>query len=484
MTDAVPENDRRAPYIATAGQTVFDIDFPIDAADEIVVYQEGDLLDPTDYTVDIDAMTVTLDTGASLNDVVVIEGTTKSKIATEFPRGGGLNSAEVNKLARRFIWMIQEIIRNQGRVVSANPAESDAVSLIMPLLSANGGKILGVSDAGDAIVMRAFADFAAAFDLVETDPAANDFMIREGDYFVNKTVAQIRALLTVPDLPADLEALKTLYGLGDIVQSNIAQFMAAGTAPVIVHFTDKVLNGLTLSNGADATNDVNIASGSCVSDDGTTIMRLSSAVTKQLDAAWAVGTNQGGRDTGSISDATWHVWLINRPDTGVTDVLLSTSATAPTLPANYTKKKCIGSIVRASAAIRSFKQTGNRFTYDTPILTLDAQNPGTSAVTRTLDVPTGVVLLADISVGFHAGSTAGAAFVSSLDSVDSAVQNPLTASLTLPMDVSTTAGASSWDFTRKYVKTDTSAQVRSRVSTSGANDRIGIVTYGWIDPRI
>ena len=38
-------------------------------------------------------------------------------------------------------------------------------------------------------------------------------------------------------------------------------------------------------------------------------------VVKRLDAAWAVGTNQGGLDTGAEGVSTWyHLWLIKRTD--------------------------------------------------------------------------------------------------------------------------------------------------------------------------
>ncbi|MBX5143217.1 hypothetical protein HJB79_31405 [Rhizobium lentis] len=123
------------------------------------------------------------------------------------------------------------------------------------------------------------------------------------------------------------------------------------------------LYGLTLSNnGSDATNDIDIAVGSAASD-GTTayLMTLASALTKRLDAAWAVGTGNGGLDTGAIADTTYHVWLIQRSDTGVVDALFSTSATSPTMPTNYDRKRRIGSIIRESAAIVAFRQTGDLF---------------------------------------------------------------------------------------------------------------------------
>jgi len=84
------------------------------------------------------------------------------------------------------------------------------------------------------------------------------------------------------------------------------------------------LFGLTLSNnGSDATNDIDIAIGSCVSDDGSGAIARVASLTKRADAAWAVGTNQGGLDIGTLANGTLHVFVIKRADTGVVDALFS-----------------------------------------------------------------------------------------------------------------------------------------------------------------
>jgi len=108
--------------------------------------------------------------------------------------------------------------------------------------------------------------------------------------------------------------------------------------------------GLGLTTAADAANDITVATGAAASD--TTnydLMQLTSAITKQIDAAWAVGNNAGGLDTGSVGNNTYYIWLIRRPDTGVVDALYSLSSTAPTMPANYTQKRLIGQVTRTSA---------------------------------------------------------------------------------------------------------------------------------------
>lgn len=247
---------------------------------------------------------------------------------------------------------------------------------------------------------------------------------------------------------------------------------------------NRVLNGMTLSNNvADATNDIDISAGSCVSDDGTAVMTLTSSITKQTDVVWTVGSGNGGLDTGVVGNNTYHVWVINRPDTNVTDVLFSLSATAPTMPTNYTLKKCIGSVIRSGGAVLAFTQILNEFYLSTPII-VQATNPGTAAVTRATGVPTGVKFLALLQALAYSGTGNPMAYVSSLDSADLAPQVVATASLTGQATVAANSAATNWNASFCRVITDTSAQVRTRLSVSGVADRIGLITLGWVDPRL
>lgn len=110
--------------------------------------------------------------------------------------------------------------------------------------------------------------------------------------------------------------------------------------------------GLNVSNNVtDASNDIDIGIGSAAADTSPYyVMELLAARTKRIDAAWAVGNNAGGLDTGTVSaSATYYIWLIQRSDTLVTDVLFSLSATAPTMPASYDRKRLIGNLIRASS---------------------------------------------------------------------------------------------------------------------------------------
>ena len=130
--------------------------------------------------------------------------------------------------------------------------------------------------------------------------------------------------------------------------------------------------GVILSNNvADAVNDIDISVGWAASDVSPYyVMSLTSGITKRLDAAWSVGSGNGGLDTGSVSaNATYHIWLIQRSDTGVVDVLFSLSATAPTMPANYDRKRRIGSVIRSVGTILAFVQVSvNKFVLAVPFV--------------------------------------------------------------------------------------------------------------------
>ncbi len=115
------------------------------------------------------------------------------------------------------------------------------------------------------------------------------------------------------------------------------------------------IDGYTYANnGTDAANDIDFASGYAVDDTGAKLIR-GGALTKRLDVAWAVGTNEGMLDTGSVGNNQYYLYAILRSDTGVVDYLASLSATSPTMPANYDYKRLIGWLLRESGAIRAFK---------------------------------------------------------------------------------------------------------------------------------
>lgn len=269
---------------------------------------------------------------------------------------------------------------------------------------------------------------------------------------------------------------------------NWREFDRTRSVAPIVAVPRGYLFGLTLSNNSgDPTNDIDFATGECTSDDALAANRVvitGAALTKQLDAAWAVGTNAGMRDTGAIANGTWHVFAIQRPDTGVNDALASLSPTAPTMPTNYTKKRRIGAIIRVAGVIVGFVQDGDTFQHKDPPLDIGpANNPGTSAVLRTLTVPSGINVLAIINVAAQSSVLTGGL---SVYLSDPAVNDEAASDVIAPLvSLRANFGAGTGDHTQgpKTIRTNTSSQIRSRHQSSDANTNFYIATLGWIDRR-
>lgn len=292
---------------------------------------------------------------------------------------------------------------------------------------------------------------------------------------------------------------QSTYTTGDVLYAsatNTLSRLAAGSTGTALVMSGGVptwrgmlaeqLSGLTLANGVDATSDWDIAAGAASSEEATVATRMlmvnPTSLTKQTDAAWTVGTNVGGLDTGAVANTTYHTHLIMRPDTGVVDVLFSLSATAPTMPTSYTKSRRIGSFIRTGGVNAALHQYGDEFWYDTPpTLSTNATNPGTTAVTETMAIPIGVKFQAILNVAvINVSNVNVTAYLSSLDSADvaaSASVSPLGSVLPGPNAASGGAGS------QVRVWTNTSAQIRSRLSISGAADILKIATLGYLDRR-
>jgi hypothetical protein len=245
----------------------------------------------------------------------------------------------------------------------------------------------------------------------------------------------------------------------------------SATAPSSIQ---NYLGGLTLSNDATTPNTMlDIAVGTACSDDGTAMMTLAGALTKSVSATWAVGNGAGGLDTGTVAASTWyHVFLIERTDTGVVDVLISTSATTPTMPTNYTKKRRIGSIGTDGAAhILLFAQLGDEFLLVTPVNNQNNVATSVGWFIQYLTVPPLIKVTAIINAYIAPNNPTYVTF-RSLDLSTTIVSGEA--------DLASVASATAAGTFR--VRTNTSGQINAYFS---AANTVGfyLVTRGWIDNR-
>ena len=104
---------------------------------------------------------------------------------------------------------------------------------------------------------------------------------------------------------------------------------------------------------------------------------LTTDVTKTFDS-FTSGDNQGGLDAGlKTANTFYYPHLIKNTLTNAADVLISASATAPTIPADHVHIKRLGAIwVDANSNIRPFVQIGKYFGYQQAILEGSVTNPG------------------------------------------------------------------------------------------------------------
>lgn len=234
------------------------------------------------------------------------------------------------------------------------------------------------------------------------------------------------------------------------------------------------INGLTLSTAGSSTTFA-VAAGDATDSTAVDVLALTSSISKTT-AGWTVGSGNGALDTGSIANSTWyHAHLIKRVDTQVVDVLVSLSATAPTMPSGYTLSRRIGSMkTNGSGQWTGFVQLGNEFRLVTSVNDANPSVTTTASLITLASVPTGVQVNALLRTGFIGGGSALGILFTSPDEADQAT------AFSGPATLSTANNTNTGQSSEISVRTNTSAQIRSRSSTTvGAY----IWTFGWIDNR-
>ena len=222
---------------------------------------------------------------------------------------------------------------------------------------------------------RTILDDASASAVRTTIDAQEDLITTRGDVIVGNSSGA---------------ASRLAIGASDTVLTS------DGTDPSwsVVPLPTGYITPVTLTNAADADHDITVPITSARDVDDGGDIRLTSAITKQIDASFAEGDNQGGLDTGTVAaDTTYFVWLIGKTD-GTADVLFSLSKTAPTMPTGFTLKRLLAAVRTPSGAADI---VASRFTYFNQGLPLDglflgeAQTYTSANVVYTWDHALGVV---------------------------------------------------------------------------------------------
>jgi len=301
-----------------------------------------------------------------------------------------------------------------------------------------------------------------AFDTGLNQLAGVSFAANKGVYWTADNVAASfdltaagRALLD----DANATAQRTTLGLGSAAVET-ASVIAGSIVNLELSYSSATVFGVSAGMAVDSTRaDV-----------------LSSSAFTKSTSAWAVGTGNGALDTGAIAANTWyHAYIIKRSDTGVTDFLISTSASSPTMPTNYTYKRRIGCLkTNGSSQFINFFQRGDRFTWVVPVEDVAVATHSTTASTRTLaSVPLGIECVADLFITTYAASAPLWSVFTHPSQTDSAPNTALMFSFQSP--------ASAYGTGQFSLPVNSSQALRTRSSID--NSLLYIIVNGWTDYR-
>lgn len=155
----IADNAPRVAYVATSGQTAFTYPFEIIAQTDLVVLQEGVTLAlTTHYTVsgvgDESGGTVTLVTGATTGDEIVIYRDMAISRTTDYGPGAKLNPNTLDADLDRVMLGLQQVERDVERTLRLAPADiTDPVGddFVLPLPALRAGKYIAFDADGKPV---------------------------------------------------------------------------------------------------------------------------------------------------------------------------------------------------------------------------------------------------------------------------------------------------------------------------------------------
>lgn len=246
----------------------------------------------------------------------------------------------------------------------------------------------------------------------------------------------------------------------------------------------KAINGLIPSNNvATPLTQLDISAGNARSSDLDTDITLSAGLTK-IEGAWSAGTGNGGLDSGTTfaNSTGYHIHLIHHPTGPVVDVLFSTSATAPTMPSGYTKRRRIGAFFTGATGdiLPGLWRSDGSFRFFTPVV--DVNGAATNLLTlQTISVPLGVKMEANLTIGGANTVDATAAWYIIADPDVGSIPNDTAQFRNAQLYKAGGTTISAFGNVREW--TNTSGQVYYWGYPIDADNLIYIYTLGWRDTR-
>jgi hypothetical protein len=491
---------KAGPYACDGVDTTFDFAFKVFAkADVRAVLTDADGFE-TDLTLDAlsSGFSVTLngdqdnnpggtitttEAHASGNTITITSDIADTQ-ATELPAGGGWSPTVVERALDRLTILVQQV-RLLVTGALRQPVSDSTTIAELPTATARANKYLKFDSNGDPgvddSVVPSTATVSAFMETVLDDTSAAAARTTLGAAATTDLASY--APLSSPTFTGNPAAPTQSPGNNSTRLATTA-FVTAAVASASA-LPRMYISGLTYANNStDPTNDIDIAAGACRDATNAVDMTLSATLTKRLDAAWAVGTGNGGLDTGAIGNNDYYIWLIKRSDTGVVDALFSLSASAPTVPADYDYKRLIGWFKRVGGTIVTFT------TYETEgggiellwsVPTLDINLANTLTTTRRTDavkVPLNFSVEANLNVLINDGTASTTAWVYCPDQTDAA---PSLSAAPLGTAFLNSSGMG-YDVNNVRVRTSATGTIAAR-ATVATVDLYAVSTMGFKWPR-
>ena len=261
MTINISDNNPRISYTATSGQTAFTVPFVFFNDADLNVYINDTLKTiTTDYTVtggDGSTGSITLTSGATLNDVVVITRNVALERTTDFPSSGPFQVASLNTELDTIIAMVADMEDLAERGLRLSDSDTSA-SLVLADKDARKGTVLA---------------FNATTGAVEVGPTIAD----------TETIASIKAdIATLADIEDGTDATDAIQTVAGI-SSNVTT--VAGISSDVTTVAGNNANVTTVAG-----NDANITTVAGISANVTTVAGISSDVTSVAGDATDIGT--------------------------------------------------------------------------------------------------------------------------------------------------------------------------------------------------
>lgn len=230
---------------------------------------------------------------------------------------------------------------------------------------------------------------------------------------------------------------------------------------------------IAANNGTDAANDIDFGAG--VAFCGDRIVRNTTTITKQLDANWASGSNQGGLFSGSKASNTWyHCFVMRNLSDGAIDFGFDTSVSGVNKPFGWEARLIWSIKTDSSGDILPFVQRGDRCVWKFSPSDVYSNYVSAASTLYTLSSPLGLNCEVVLNV-VYADSVGQYLYISSPDSADE-----------LPdytqgrIDVQ---GASIAILAEKCLTTNTSSQIRVASTGDDSSCIFALNTKSFVHPR-